>query len=108
MGGTGLQEPHETQQEQMQRPEFGKEGTKPCNRTGTVWLGNSSAGKCLGVFFDRKLNMSQQYTLAAKKVNSFLGCTNRSTASRPREVIYLLDHICDTTPSLGNSAILTN
>ncbi|KAK4825528.1 hypothetical protein QYF61_000105 [Mycteria americana] len=50
--------------------------------------------------------MSQHTKPTAKKVNSILGCINRSTARRLREEIiplYLLDHTWDTTPSLGHS-----
>jgi len=36
--------------------------------------------------------MSQQRVLAAKKVNSVLGCIWQSTASRLREVIHSLQH----------------
>ena len=36
---------------------------------------------------DNKLNMSQQYDLAAKKANSILGCIARIIESRAREVI---------------------
>ncbi|PKU40960.1 hypothetical protein llap_8746 [Limosa lapponica baueri] len=36
---------------------------------------------------DEKLNVSQQYVLAAQKTNSILGCIKRSEASRMREVI---------------------
>jgi len=35
--------------------------------------GEQLCRKYLGVFVDRKLNVSQQYALTAKKVNSFLG-----------------------------------
>lgn len=40
----------------------------------------------LGVFIDRKLNMSQQHDMATKKANAILGCVKRGIASRNREV----------------------
>lgn len=61
--------------------------------------GQQLCWKHLGVFVDRKLNRSQQYALAPKKVNSFLSCINRSTATRPREeiiLLHLLDHTWNT------------
>lgn len=37
------------------------------------------------VLADEKLNMNQQCTCSARKVNSILGCLKRSVASRSRE-----------------------
>lgn len=39
------------------------------------------AGKNLGVLVDTKLSKSQQYVIAAKKVDRILGCIRPSTAS---------------------------
>ena len=49
-----------------------------------------SPEKDLGVFVDHKLYMSQQCALVAKVANSILECSNRSLASRSRDVITCL------------------
>lgn len=54
-------------------------------RLATNSLKSSWAEKVLGVVMD-KLNMSQQYALAAK-VKSLLGCISKNSASRLREVV---------------------
>lgn len=53
-------------------------------RLATNSLKSSWAEKVLGVV--DKLNMSQQYVLAAK-VKSLLGCISKNSASRLREVV---------------------
>jgi len=51
-------------------------------------LENYLAENALGLLVDTKLNMRQQYTLAANQANAILGCVRTSVASRLREVIF--------------------
>jgi len=44
----------------------------------------------LGVLVSNRLAMSQQCTLVAKKTSGILGCTQKSMATRSREVIFTL------------------
>ncbi|CAM4561181.1 unnamed protein product [Caretta caretta] len=57
------------------------------DRLGAKWLGSSSAEKVLGVTVDKKLDMSQQCALVAKKANGILRRIRRDIASRSRDVI---------------------
>ncbi|CAM4669872.1 unnamed protein product [Lepidochelys kempii] len=78
---------------------LGRKNPMHCYRLGTEWLGSSSAEKDLGVTVDKKLDMSQQCTLVAKKANGILGCICRGIASRSRDVIVPL-YLTLVTPHL--------
>ncbi|KAJ7427170.1 hypothetical protein WISP_09263 [Willisornis vidua] len=66
---------------------FGHINPMQSYRLGTDFLESSQAERDLGVWIDRKLNMSQQFAQVAKKASRILSCIKNSVASRMREVI---------------------
>ncbi|GAB0175622.1 hypothetical protein GRJ2_000027400 [Grus japonensis] len=66
---------------------LGKNNPMHQYRSGVDLLGSSAAEKDRGVLVNKKLSMSQQCALMAKKANGILGCIQKSVASGSREVL---------------------
>ncbi|GAB0179961.1 cAMP-dependent protein kinase inhibitor alpha [Grus japonensis] len=79
-GEMGKKESDEVQQ--MPRPPEPGEKQSHAPRLQTDSLGSNFVKKDLGVLVANKLSMSQQCDLAAKRVNSFLGCMRKSVAKQ--------------------------
>ncbi|KAK4829225.1 hypothetical protein QYF61_002490 [Mycteria americana] len=86
-GESAQQEPHKVQQGEVQSLHLQRNNPMQEYMLGATQLESSLAEKDLGVLVDIKLKMRQQCALAAKNVNSILGCIRRSVASRLSEVI---------------------
>ncbi|GAB0190976.1 hypothetical protein GRJ2_001562900 [Grus japonensis] len=69
---------------------LGRNNPKHQYRLGLDLLGSSTAEKDTRVLVDKKLSMSPQCVLVAKKANGILGCIKKSVTSRSREVILSL------------------
>ncbi|KFP02406.1 hypothetical protein N300_12715, partial [Calypte anna] len=66
---------------------LGKNNKMSQYRLGADLLESSVGERDLGVLVDKKMTMSQQCALVAKKANGILGCIRKGVVSRSREVL---------------------
>ena len=55
-----------------------------------TWLNNIICEKNLCIIAGHKLNITQQWDVAAKKANAISGCINRSIVSKCHEILVSL------------------